>query len=178
MKENVSIKKIVLTGPESSGKTTMARSLAEHFDTVWAPEFAREYLSELGRPYREEDLLHIAQGQLALEDSYAKKAREVLFCDTSLIVLKVWSEFKYGRCHPFILEALEERTYDLFLLCQPDIPWAFDPQRENPGDRDVLLDIYRTELQSNGQKFIEVSGKGDARLFQTLDFLEQNWSIK
>jgi NadR type nicotinamide-nucleotide adenylyltransferase len=155
--------KIVLTGPESTGKTTLAQQLAGHFGTVWVPEFARSFLDGLGRPYGQNDLLEMAQGQVAQEDNFLKKANGLLILDTSLEVLKIWSEFRYGHCHPWILEQWQKRRHDLYLLCRPDVPWVFDPLRENPDDREVLFEIYRKELAALGAEFFELAGLGDER---------------
>jgi len=154
---------IVLTGPESTGKTTLATRLAGHFNTIWAPEFARGYLDSLGRPYGQNDLLEIARGQVAQEDVFIKKANGLLFLDTSLEVIKIWSEFRFGHCHPWILEQLAHRRHGLYLLCRPDLPWHPDPQRENPGDREVLFEIYRQELKAIGAEFLELNGLGEDR---------------
>ncbi len=169
------MQKIVLTGPESTGKTTLAQLLAAHFGTVWVPEFARGYLEGLGRPYGPDDLLEIADGQIAQEESFSKKNTGLLFLDTSLEVVKVWSEYRFGSCHPRILEHWSRRRHELYLLCRPDLPWTFDPLRENPGDRDVLFEIYRAELLSLGVVFQELSGQGEDRFQNALrvvnDFL-------
>jgi NadR type nicotinamide-nucleotide adenylyltransferase len=165
-----STKKITITGPESSGKTTLARQLAEAFDTHWVPEYARAYLGLLDRPYRESDLLEIARGQIAREDEFAEKSGELLFCDTSLEVIKIWSDYRYGRCHPWILKQLEKRQPDLYLLCAPDLPWEYDPQRENPNDRDALFDIYRKEL--TGKKVREIRGEGEDRTQKAIETVQ------
>jgi nicotinamide riboside kinase len=108
-------------------------------------------------------LLDIAKGQIALEDERAKQAGHLLVCDTGLEVLKVWSEFKYGSCHPWILEQLHRRRYDLHLLCEPDLPWTFDPLRENPAARRELHEIYRRELLALGANFTGLKGFGEER---------------
>ncbi|MBI1227448.1 MAG: AAA family ATPase [Bacteroidetes bacterium] len=156
-------KKIVLTGPESSGKTTLAIQLAEAFETQWVPEFARQYLNHLDRPYVAADLLEIARGQVALEDEMTWQADDLLFLDTSLEVLKIWSEVRFGGCDPWILEQLQLRSHDHYLLCLPDLPWVPDTQRENPDNRDMLLGIYRRELTSLGAGFTEINGNGTQR---------------
>lgn len=156
--------RLLLTGPESTGKTLLARRLAETCQTVWVPEYARAYLETLGRPYAEEDLLPIARGQLQLEDFHAQFARRILPCDTGLLVIKVWSEFKYGRCHPWILEQLRQRSYDLYLLCGTDVPWAYDPQRENPDEREELYAIYKRELEQLGVPYTELWGGVEERV--------------
>lgn len=158
--------KIVLTGPESSGKTTLAAQLAEAFGTVWVPEFARQYLDHLGRPYVAADLLEIARGQVAVEEEKASQAEGLLFLDTSLEVIKIWSDIRFGHCAPWTLELLQARLPDHYLLCLPDLPWEDDRQRENRHNRDELLDIYRRELNSLGVKFTEVKGSGPARFQQ------------
>lgn len=156
--------RILFTGPESAGKTLLARRLAATYQTVWTPEYARAYLETLGRPYVEEDLLHIARGQLLLEDYQAQFARRILPCDTGMLVIKVWSEYKYGRCHPWILEQLQRRSYGLYLLCGTDVPWAYDPLRENPGEREELYAIYKRELEALGVPFTELWGGVEERL--------------
>ncbi len=164
--------KIVLTGPESTGKTTLAAQLAEHFGTVWVPEFARAYLDGLNRPYRQDDLLEIARGQIAQERDFLKKAKELLFFDTSLEVVKVWSEFRYGNCDPWILEQLEHGLHDLYLLCSPDLAWTFDPQREHPQSRDALFEIYRKDLTQLNVPFFELRGLGEERLRNAVAIVE------
>ena len=154
---------IVLTGPESSGKTTLARQLAEYFGTGWLPEFARGYLEKLDREYVENDLLEIAKGQVASERAFAEGEKKTLIFDTSLEVLKIWSEVRFGRCHPYILENLRQRKHGLYLLCRPDLPWEYDPQRENPGDRKELFHLYHSELTRLNVNFVEVRGRGKMR---------------
>ena len=148
------MRKVVITGPESSGKTTLAKSMADHFQVPWVSEFAREYLNGLDRPYEEKDLLAIARGQIKQENEAASTSPRVLICDTSLMVLKIWSEYRYGRCHPWILEQIERRPVDLYLLCSPDIPWEPDPQRENPNDRDELFKLYQRALLNQPTRII------------------------
>ncbi|MFQ5445609.1 MAG: AAA family ATPase [Saprospiraceae bacterium] len=157
------MQKIVITGPESTGKTTLARQLARQFGTCWVPEFARIYIGRLHRPYREDDLLEIAKGQVALEDEMAAETDELLFLDTSLEVIKIWAEFKFGKCHPWILEQLEKRRHDFYMLCAPDLPWAFDPQRENPDDRHLLFRLYQDVLISLRVNFCKITGTGEMR---------------
>ncbi len=166
------MQKIVLTGPESTGKTTLAKQLAGHFGTLWVPEFAREYLEKLNRPYREDDLLEIAKGQVAAEEELTEKAKDLLFLDTSLEVIKIWSQVVFGRCHPVIQDQLKNRLPDLYLLCRPDLPWEPDPLRENPSDRDVLFDLYQCELAGLGSLFIELNGVGNERFEKAVAHVE------
>jgi NadR type nicotinamide-nucleotide adenylyltransferase len=156
--------RIAIVGPECSGKTTLAEALAHHFQTVWVPEFARTYLDQLNRPYVQDDLRIIAEGQLQWEDQLALKANRLLICDTNLLVIKIWSEFKYGSCHPDIIRQLHNRSFDLHLLTHPDVPWEDDPQREHPDKRDLLFSIYLTEIRRLGVPFVEISGPPEVRM--------------
>jgi NadR type nicotinamide-nucleotide adenylyltransferase len=171
--------RIVAIGPESTGKSSLCQSLARHYDATWCPEYAREYLLRHGRDYNFNDLLDIAKGQLRLEDQYADLAvrhwqaqrqprsrRPILFIDTDMYVMKVWCEFVFGDCHPWILERIAERRYDLYLLCHTDLPWVQDELREypDPETRDRLLHIYRDTLVHQDVPWAEVTGLHDQRL--------------
>lgn len=160
--------KIVLTGPESTGKTTLAKQLADHFKTEWVAEYARHFIDKLNRPYVEADLLEIAERQLEWEKHLERFAREVLIYDTDLLTIKVWSEFRFGRCHPQILSWIKQRHYDHYLLCGTDVVWHPDPQRENPNDRDLLFDIYKKELALYKKDFTEIRGNEQQRLQQSI----------
>ena len=157
------IKKVVVIGPECTGKSELSEFLANHFNTVWVEEYARTYISTLDRPYVPEDLPAIAQAQVALEDTLAPRANKVLFCDTDLYVIKVWSSFKYGFVHSSILETIATRKYDLYLLSYVDVPWAYDPQREHPHQREELFDIYHREMQNQHVPFTVIKGSREQR---------------
>ncbi len=150
--------KVVFTGPESTGKTTLAQSMAAQCNTSWVPEFARTYLAQLGRAYQYEDLEKIAQGQVKWEQEYGAQAQGWLWCDTGLLVLRVWSEVRYGKCSAFILDRLASKPYDAFVLCGTDVPWEYDPLREHPAHRDQLYAIYLKHLQSMQVPYLEVQG--------------------
>lgn len=152
------IKKVVIIGPECTGKTTLARALAKHYNTTWVPEYARQYIDSLDRPYREEDLLTIANGQIIGENSKVRTANKLLICDTNLLVIKIWQEYKYGKCYQEILDQVALSRYDLYLLTYIDVPWENDPQRENPGLRRFFFDLFKRELETRDLKFIEVRG--------------------
>jgi NadR type nicotinamide-nucleotide adenylyltransferase len=172
-KTGLMIAKIAITGPESTGKSMLAEQLAARFQTVWVPEFAREYLEQLGKPYTEEDILLIAQGQMAAEALQLPHANRFLFCDTELLVTKIWSEVKYKRCHPWIMNSLEEHRYDLYLLCDIDLPWQYDPLREHPDQRQYLFDLYHRELKNRKFPFAVVRGAGPDRLENAIEIIKQ-----
>jgi NadR type nicotinamide-nucleotide adenylyltransferase len=168
------LKKIVIIGPESTGKSSLCEALAAHFHTAWVREYAREYLEEHGMGYEYETLSTIARGQLALEDEEARgsgkegaqRAEPFLFIDTDLYVMKVWSEYVFGRCETWILDEIARRKYDAYLLCNTDLPWANDPLREYPDAsiRDRLFNIYKDLLVNQSAPWAEVSGVGDERV--------------
>jgi NadR type nicotinamide-nucleotide adenylyltransferase len=170
------IKKIVVLGPESTGKSTLCQQLAEHFRTLWCPEFARSYLLEHGTNYTYDELLTIAKGQIEIEEGYLEKLKELqtqtpatpslLLIDTDMYVMKVWCEFVFGKCHPWILDRIAERTYDLYLLCKPDLPWVKDELREYPDEttREKLYHYYRDLLVQQNTPWVEISGSYPERL--------------
>ncbi len=161
-----SIKKIVVIGPESTGKSTLSQSLAVQLQTVWVPEYARAYLENLDRAYTEADLLEIAKGQIATEETAMQQANQYLICDTDLYVIKVWSEAKYGRCHPWILEQIAQRKYDLYLLTYIDVPWTDDPLREHPlpEERAYFYNTYRDIVMQSGSPWADIRGDENERL--------------
>ncbi|MCF3111024.1 ATP-binding protein [Niabella sp. CC-SYL272] len=164
------LKKIVIIGPESTGKSNLCSALARHYKTGWCPEYARSYLMENGKDYTYEDLLVIAKGQLALEDQYSHQLRSAgmspLFIDTDMYVMKVWCEFVFNKCHRFILDAIAARRYDLYLLCNTDLPWVQDALREypDPETREELFRIYRSLLIDQQTPWVEIKGLGTNRI--------------
>ncbi len=167
------LKRIAIVGPECTGKSSLAKALAQVCKTNWVPEYAREFLDALDRPYQQADLLLIAQGQLALEDTIATQTKSLLVCDTNLVVIKIWSEFKYGDCDPAILTLLKDRKYDAYLLTNIDIPWEDDPLREHPEQRGQLMSLYRDTLKSLDLVYTELSGTPEIRLQKALSVIEQ-----
>ncbi len=155
--------KIIITGPESTGKSTLTKQLATYFKVEMGSEYARIYLEKLDRPYTQNDLIEIAKGQIALEDKAMKSGSKFIVCDTGLEVIKIWSEFKYNSCDAFITNALLERLADFYLLMKPDLPWQPDPLRENPDNREELFELYKSELVSFNIPFQEISGNGEER---------------
>ena len=214
---NKQLKKIVVIGPESTGKSTLTQLLAQHYKTEWCAEYAREYLTTHGTEYTFEDLLTIAKGQVELEDSYqlfvvsdkqltvdrlpstdsmekltvnrlpsteskdpsvandplltengqrSTASSPLLFIDTDMYVMKVWCEYVFGKCHPYIYEQIAQRKYDLYLLCNIDLPWVRDELREYPdeGPRRELYAIYKEILQNQPVPWVDISGNYDERL--------------
>lgn len=152
------VRRVAIIGPECTGKTDLARFLANQYDTAWVPEFARAYLETLGRPYNQQDLLTIAAGQVNSENALAQQANKFLFCDTNLIVIKIWSEFKYGWCDPAIIALMKQQAYDLVLLTDVDLPWEEDPLREHPHKREELFELYKAELKATQTPYTLIRG--------------------
>ena len=162
---------IAIVGPESTGKTTLAESLATHYETIWVPEYAREYLSEQGGQYDQSDLLKIAKRQIDLEKKYRKRAKDLIFLDTDLFVLKVWSQVKYGHCDPWVAQQLQMHRADAYLLTYFDIPYEEDPLREHPEMRPELFDMYDAELRAHGVNYKVVRGNANERLEQAVRYI-------
>lgn len=169
------IRKIAITGPESTGKSRLAEQLAQHYNTVYVPEFSREYLSAINSPYMESDILEIAKGQIDAEERLESRAKNFLFCDTESLVNKIWSDHLYKRCHQWILEKIKENRYDLYLLCNIDIPWEPDPLREHPQKRDYFFKLFYDELTSRGFNFEVISGIGEERLRNAIEIIDQRY---
>jgi NadR type nicotinamide-nucleotide adenylyltransferase len=165
------VKRIVVIGPESTGKSTLCSQLAEHFKTLWCPEYAREFLLTNGKEYSYEDILTIAKGQIDLEDKYANELsihannNPLLFIDTDMYVMKVWCEYVFGKCHPYIITEIAKRQYDLYLLCNIDLPWTKDELREYPDEqpRRELYQLYKDILINQAVPFVEISGVEEER---------------
>lgn len=193
-KQTHSIKKIVILGPESTGKTTLCQQLAQHYQTIWCPEYAREYLLKNGTHYTFDDLALIAKGQLVLEDKYEEEVSQkhteeyskfqipnskLLFVDTDMYVMKVWCEFVFGKCHSFIEDEINKRHYDLYLLCNIDLPWVKDELREYPNEapRIELFSIYNNLLQQQTTPFAIISGNSNTRLEAAINAVEKYCSV-
>jgi NadR type nicotinamide-nucleotide adenylyltransferase len=174
MKPIFSLKKIVVIGPESTGKSTLCGYLADYYNTLWCPEFAREYLLENGTAYTIDDLITIAKGQLDAVQKYTRALQsqidqtgivKPLIVDTDMYVMKVWAEYVFGTCPTFILDEINKQDYDLYLLCKPDIPWVKDELREYPDEkpRQELFQIYKDILINQQTPWVEISGGFDTR---------------
>ena len=164
--------KIALFGPESTGKTTLANQLATHFKTTWAPEYAREYLQQKWNEKQEicspEDLLPIAYGQVHLENQALEFANTFLFCDTCLLVTKVFSELYYGFCDPILDKAAKKNQYDLFFLTDIDVPWKSDDLRDKPNEREVTFEQFKKALIDFKKPFLVLNGNEQERLDQSI----------
>lgn len=178
------VKKVAIIGPESTGKSTLSARLANHYQTLWVPEYARQYLTEHGMAYTYDSLLTIAKGQIALEEEYLQKVQQpilsgagpersgspLLFIDTDMYVMKVWCEFVYNKCHQWIIDQIVARHYDLYLLCNIDIPWSPDVLREypNPRPRQELFRMYQDILINQSTPWALISGDHDERLLSAI----------
>jgi NadR type nicotinamide-nucleotide adenylyltransferase len=170
------IKKIVIIGPESTGKSTLCTLLADHYQTEWCSEFARDYLLTNGMDYNAADLVNIAKGQLALEDEVAATIKKppLLFIDTDMYVMKVWSEYVFGECDFFILDQIVKRKYDHYLLCNIDLPWVKDELREYPDEkpRIELFNIYKDLLINQSVPWTIISGSYEERLAKAIETVD------
>lgn len=156
--------RIAIVGPESSGKTTLCGALAVHFQASLVHEFARAYLGPREGRYDRADLLLIAEAQCAAEDTAMREDAPVVFCDTDMVTIRIWSEEKFGACDPRIIRLSEERHYDHWLLCSPDMPWEQDPLRENPLDRDRLFSVHEALLNKLGKPYTIIQGENPLRM--------------
>jgi NadR type nicotinamide-nucleotide adenylyltransferase len=184
------IKKIVIVGPESTGKSTLCEKLAAHYSTIWVREYAREYLLKNGTDYTFENLLDVAKGQLALEEKGIEaltgklQTNEThstsglhhlpLFIDTDQYVMKTWCEFVFGKCHPWILNQVVERTYDLYLLCNVDAPWVKDELREYPDlvIREKLYHHYKDSMINQAIPWVDISGDYGERFRKAVEAVD------
>lgn len=169
--------KVVIIGPESTGKSSLARSLAAHFNTGWVEEYAREYLLTNGKEYMYEDLYTIAIGQLALESKATADLTDkpLVFIDTDLHVIRVWSEFVFNRCDNRILQHIARRQYNLYLLCDTDLPWEADPLRElpDPKERRKIFHYYLDAMQQQPVPWALIHGPGEERLAGAMEAVDR-----
>ncbi len=171
-----SMHRIVVTGPESTGKTELTQILAHKYGTLWIPEYARDYVEKLDRPYTFDDVAAIAKHQIKQEEIYASKVGSgILFFDTWLIITKVWFDLVYGKCPEWVSDHIRTSRIDLFLVCDTDLPWIADPVRENGGEkREQLLKLYCDEIRSFGFSYEIVHGFGSSRTDNALEALSRH----
>ncbi|GAA3595681.1 ATP-binding protein [Flavivirga amylovorans] len=170
--------KVVLFGPESTGKTTLSRQLARHYNSVWVPEYARDYLQNKWNNERktceEYDLLPIAEGQMKLENELAKKTDSVLICDTDLLETKVYSEVYYsGNCDPMLEKYALENTYNLYFLTYIDTPWEADDLRDKPEDREGMFKAFQNELIRSKKPYVLLKGDKKQRLETAIKHIDK-----
>ncbi len=161
--ENSEIIKIAVVGPESTGKSTMSAYLADHYQTVWVPEYAREYCEKLTAPCTWQDEVNMFYGQLTLEAEMLPKANRLLICDTTFITVKIWSDYTFGQSPQEVLDELPKHPYDLYLLLNIDLPWQEDPLRDFPHMREHFMEVWHRELQSLNANYAVISGTGPER---------------
>lgn len=176
------MKKIVIIGPESTGKSTLCEKLAAHYKTVWVKEYAREYLLKNGTDYTFENLLDIAKGQIEKEELALAEIQHSKFniqnlpvlLDTDMYVMKVWCEFVFDKCHHWILNRIVERKYDLYLLCNVDLPWVKDELREYPDlkNREKLYHHYKDIMINQVVPWVDISGGYEERLEKAIKAID------
>ncbi len=182
-------KKVVIVGPESTGKSTLCEQLAAHYKTIWVKEYAREYLLKNGTNYSFENLLDVAKGQLENEELAVDRLllawethnyqlstinHQPVFIDTNMYVMKVWCEFVFEKCHHWILNRIVEKKYDLYLLCNTDMPWVKDELREYPDlvTREKLYHHYKDIMVNQNVPWVDISGDFDERLEKAIAAVE------
>ncbi len=172
------IVKVVMFGPESTGKTTLSQQLARHYNTVWTPEYARDYLQDVWnnerRTCQQKDIIPIAIGQMALENDLAKKATDVLFCDTDLLETKVYSKEYYGGyVDPLLDEAARNNAYDLYFLTYIDVPWEADDLRDRPHQREEMFEAFKKVLEKKKKKYVILKGSKKERLQKAVKYVDE-----
>lgn len=173
-KANHPIKKIAILGAESTGKSVLCEQLAKHFKTIFVPEYARTYFDSHDiNNYNTDDLEVIAKNQLELENESLKKASHFLFCDTSLITVKIWSTHKFNKVPKFITSSIKPTDYDLYLIANNDVQWIADPQRRNEDLREHLFKWNKHELQKLNVDYKIIKGVGEERLQSAINLIEE-----
>lgn len=169
--------KVVLFGPESTGKTTLAEQLAKHYGALWVPEFSRSYAKDRlkeGKVLTKEDVLPIAYGQMELENYFSKLSKELLICDTDLLETKVYSEMYYeGFCPKLLKEFALKNTYDLYLLANIDIPWEADEIRDRPNQREVIFKAFQESLIKHERPYFQLNGTMEERFHLALNHINK-----
>ena len=177
MESGKDIKKIAIVGPESTGKSTLSQQLATHYNTVWVPEYAREYCERLTEPCTWQDEINMFHGQLGLEKSLIPEAKQILICDTTFITVKIWSEHVFGQSPQEVLDELEKSRYDFYLLMNIDLPWEEDPLRDFPHLREHFMEVWHKELQALDARYVTISGSGQQRFANAVIAIDQFLNI-
>jgi len=163
------IKKIAVVGPESTGKSTISAHLAAHYNTVWVPEYAREYCAALTAPCTWKDEINMFRGQIELEKRILPQANKILICDTTFITVKIWSDYMFGETPQEVVEELPNHPYDLYLLMDIDLPWQDDPLRDFPHMREHFMEVWHKELQALDATYYLISGSDKERLRNAIE---------
>ena len=171
-KSTADIIKIAIVGPESTGKSTLAQALAKYYNEPWVPEMARRYMANLNRPYTLNDIIVIAKLQLEEEQTLIQNAKKYLFCDTTLLVNKIWAGFVFKEFPIEIEKQYAANDYQLHLLCDIDLPWTFDPLREHPHHRKELLALYENDLMQSKANYVMIKGVEQERLQRAVEVIE------
>lgn len=183
------ILKIVLFGPESTGKSVLAQQLALHYETQFVAEYARTYLEAKKKYYDfysqgsdeiclQEDILPIVLGQMAFEDAQIQSAKKLIFFDTNPLQTKVYVNYYYKTEYSWLLKILEERQYDFYLLTDIDIDWQPDPLRDRPKSRTTLFHLFENELKNRNLQYSKVCGNNDERLANAISIINEFCDIK
>lgn len=173
---NKKIFKIAISGPESTGKSSLAKSLAKHFSCFWVPEYAREYMQSLNREYTSNDIVEICTEQTRREHEFERFSKQILITDSNLLVCKIWHEVKYGKSNSKIEKLYESQKYDLVLLCNIDLPWEDDPLREHPKMRSHLFNLYNKQLKSSKINYKIISGSGLNRIQSAISIINKKFN--
>jgi nicotinamide riboside kinase len=172
------LRTIVITGPESTGKTMISKYLGSQLDCPWIPEYARDYIGSLNRHYNYSDLVHIAETQVNQKNEIEKSGAYMLVLDTWLIITKVWFLEVFNKFPEWLDNEIANHKIDLFLVCKPDIPWIPDPLRENGGEkRDYLMNRYIEEIRNTGWKYSIIGGTGEERYKNALESVKTQFNL-
>ncbi|MCU4176566.1 ATP-binding protein [Marinilabiliaceae bacterium N1Y90] len=169
---------MILTGPESSGKSVLSEALSQKYDGLWIPEYARAYVENLNRDYTYSDVEHIARIQVKEYEDAIKSEKEWLFFDTSLIITKIWFTYIFNKYPTWLDDAIEQMQVDLFLLCKPDLPWVADGVREHENKRQELFVLYKKELERYNKKYNIVSGEAETRFQCAINHINQAINLR
>ncbi len=171
---NKNIKKIAIVGPESTGKSTITEQLAKHYKVPFVPEYARYYCEALTEPCTLQDEINMFHGQLALEKSViAVTENDFIFCDTTFLTVKIWSEAFFGETPQLVVDALQANPYDFYLLLDIDLPWEEDPLRDFPNHREHFMQVWHKELKVLNANYKVVGGLGEKRLVNAIAAVQQ-----
>lgn len=167
------MRKVLFTGPESTGKTTLSKWGADEVGGQYIPEFSRAWLKDREKPYTYPDLLTIAKGQKESEEKIIQQNGKVSFYDTSFLVLQIWSQYKFGKCDPWIIEQFKMMDFEVIFLCSPEgVEWEYDPLRESPYEREILFKLYEDALKGAGKEFKTLTGSLDSRKMEILHYFQ------